>query len=222
MSHRKDLVLTWLVEEAVTEALQVWYDAAREIVKTPSFNLVGEDIIEIILQGKMDSLLMSNVEACNQSDRFMNSMNPLTRQGAMCQSLIRPMIVHVKHHMNKTEEDHRVGQRLQQQFWETTYQPLLAMPKVEAGIVTPILVHHRVRIWMKTVDEDVNAALISIMRGVTALGLYHQRAMKTKKETVSSKRRQFRSRRIWSWRSWGTQFERFVKKLWQIEKYGGA
>lgn len=97
------------------------------------FNVVGEVIVDVILQSKMDSLMMRNVGDFTQSDRFMNS---LTRRVDGCSSLIVPKNAHVKRHMGKTEERHRLLQCLQQKLLEIVHQPSLATLKVEAGVIT--------------------------------------------------------------------------------------
>lgn len=49
-SHRMDPVQIRPVENTVIEALQVEYEASKEAVETPFFNLVGEVFVDIILQ----------------------------------------------------------------------------------------------------------------------------------------------------------------------------
>lgn len=46
--HLSALVLVELVKDRMIDALQVGYDATRREVETPSFNLIGEDIVDII------------------------------------------------------------------------------------------------------------------------------------------------------------------------------
>lgn len=56
---------------------------------------------------------------------------------AQIQSLITTMTAHVKPHMNKNEEQHRMPQGLHQKLLETTQQPPLATPEMESGVITP-------------------------------------------------------------------------------------
>lgn len=55
-SNRNASVLEGLVEDMPTEALQAVYDVAKEGVQNLLFKLVEELIVEIIQQGKIDSL----------------------------------------------------------------------------------------------------------------------------------------------------------------------
>lgn len=71
--HRNATVLTGVVEEKLIDVLQVVYDATQEEMRTSLFNLVGEATFDIIQQGMMDLLLVSNVEALTQPDRLMDT-----------------------------------------------------------------------------------------------------------------------------------------------------
>lgn len=72
-SHCKDHVLTGVLEYTPIGALHVGYDAIKRGVKTFLRNLVREEIVNIISQGKMDSLLMRMMESLTQSDSFMEA-----------------------------------------------------------------------------------------------------------------------------------------------------
>lgn len=72
-SHRNDLVLTGLVEEKQMEALQGGYEAEKEILNISLYHLVVELIVDIIQEGKMEVLLMRNIEAVAQCERFMDA-----------------------------------------------------------------------------------------------------------------------------------------------------
>lgn len=52
-------------------------------------------------------------------------------------SLITRMTARIEHHIDKTEDVHLPLKWLQEHFLKTTYQPQLAMPKVDAGVTTP-------------------------------------------------------------------------------------
>lgn len=82
----------------------------------------------------MNSLLMSIIETLIQSDRFMDA---LTRAVCGCKSLMMPLSAQVKGHEEKTREEQLLALTLSLQFLETTYQPLIARPKMELGIVIP-------------------------------------------------------------------------------------
>lgn len=103
-------------------------------MKNPSIRFGGEVIVDIFWQGRMDSMLMRNIEALSESYRFMDA---LTRRVTRCQLLISPMKVHVKRYMKTIGEEDRLAQRLQQWSLEITYQPRRQPAKVEAGIFTP-------------------------------------------------------------------------------------
>lgn len=62
-SHWKVSVLTRLVEDTLSEALEVKYDVAKEGMETLLSNLVVEFIDDIIQQGRTDSLQMRNIAA---------------------------------------------------------------------------------------------------------------------------------------------------------------
>lgn len=64
-------MLTALVQDMLIDALKVGYIAAKEGVNNLLFNVVGEVIVEIIQQGKMDSLMMGNIYTLSQLERFM-------------------------------------------------------------------------------------------------------------------------------------------------------
>lgn len=65
---------TKLKEDKLIRALQVGYGASKNGVKTPLFNLVREAIVDILQQGKMDSMLMGNIENLIQSERFEDAV----------------------------------------------------------------------------------------------------------------------------------------------------
>lgn len=65
------LFLAELVEDKLVEAPQALYDASKEGVKTPLFNL----FVDIVQQGKMDSMVMRNIGALIQSDRNMDALS---------------------------------------------------------------------------------------------------------------------------------------------------
>lgn len=85
-------------------------------------NLVGDIMVDIFEQQMMVSLLMRNIEASNQSDRFLDA---LTRRLTGLQSLITHRKAHVnrKRQMNTTDEEHCVVQRLKKKFLVATYHP---------------------------------------------------------------------------------------------------
>lgn len=85
------------------DAVQVGYDATRKEVRTPLLNLVAEVFVDIIQHRNMDSVPMRNIETLTQSERFMTA---LSQQEAGCQEQISPVTVHLKHQMNKLEEQH--------------------------------------------------------------------------------------------------------------------
>lgn len=64
-------------------------------------DLVGEGIFDITQQEKIGSLLMRNIGALSQSDRFINA---LTERMSECQALITRMTVRVELHINNIEE----------------------------------------------------------------------------------------------------------------------
>lgn len=87
--------------------------------------MVGEFIVDIIKQGKIEKLLMKNTNALTPSDRDMGTS---MRQVAGCQLLITPMTAHVNCHIEKIAEVHCLKQRLQEQFLETSFQTLFPTP----------------------------------------------------------------------------------------------
>lgn len=108
-SNCNDPLFAGLVEDKLIELLQVGHYAAKKSAKALLFNLVGEVIIEIFQQGKLDSLLVSNVEALIQPDRFVEA---LSRHVLGCQSLFTPLTEHAKHRINRIQEEHHLVQRL--------------------------------------------------------------------------------------------------------------
>lgn len=110
------------------------YDAGKEGLKTPCSSLVGEVIVDIVYQRKIDWLLMRSIETLIQYERLLNI---LMSGVAGCQLVIPPMTVHMKPHINRTEGNHLLVQRLQQQFLETTYQPKMGAHSEEACELTP-------------------------------------------------------------------------------------
>lgn len=70
-------MFTVLVEDTLIEALETVYESPIEEVNTPLFNLLGQGIVGIIQLGKSDSLLMRNIEAGTQFDRFMDALAQL-------------------------------------------------------------------------------------------------------------------------------------------------
>lgn len=82
-------------EKKLIESPQFGCDAAKENVKTPLFNLVGERIVSNIPQEEMDSHLMKSTEELAQSDRAMDAIG---RQMARSHWLITPRKVHVQHY----------------------------------------------------------------------------------------------------------------------------
>lgn len=88
-------------------------------MKTPFFYVVQDIIVDVIQQGKLDSLLlMRNVEALTQYERFMDT---LTLRVTRCKLMIKPMTGQVELHIIKIKLQQRVAHKLQQQFLDTTY-----------------------------------------------------------------------------------------------------
>lgn len=73
-SHRIDSVFAGLVADKLIDSLQVGYDATEEGIKTSRLNVVGELIVEIIKQVKMDSKLMGNIEAFIKPERYLDAL----------------------------------------------------------------------------------------------------------------------------------------------------
>lgn len=71
----------------------------------PLFSLVGKVIVNIVQLGKIDSLVIRNIEALTQPDRFMDA---LVRRKDGFQSLFSPMTVHVTCQTNRIEEKHHL------------------------------------------------------------------------------------------------------------------
>lgn len=66
-------VLGGFVEETLFKVQQVVNDAAKEGMKTRSFNLVQKIPVDIILQGNLDWLLMRNIGFFIRYDSFMDA-----------------------------------------------------------------------------------------------------------------------------------------------------
>lgn len=124
----------------------------------------------------MNPLPMRSIETLTQYDLFMDA---LRRRVATCQSLITSMTLHVKHQLNKIEEEHCLAQRLQQHFSITTHQPPLVILKVEAGGVTSPICTPSETDSMKIVDERMNVTQSIVIRGVRALALHCRREIST-------------------------------------------
>lgn len=99
-------MVTGLVEHLLIEALKIGYDGNQERVKTTLLNLVGEVIVYNMQKVEMDWLLKRDIEAPNQFDK---NVEALTRRAARCQFLVTSMTVHIKHHIDKGEEEHRLA-----------------------------------------------------------------------------------------------------------------
>lgn len=186
--HGNTAVLTGLVERTVIKGIQFGWDAFKEGIENTLFNLVGEPIVDNIQKVKMNPQLMWNTGALNPSDW---TMDPLTQQGTSCKSFIVSTTAHVKHHINEIEEEHRLAQRLEQHFSETNYPLPLARSKVKRGLDTPVLAHLQRLTRMRNVNKGINFALGDIIRGVTALALHSQRAIKKVNWTVGRRTSQF-------------------------------
>lgn len=130
-------VLARIVEDTLIEPPRDGY-TAREGLKTPLFNLVGELVVDDMQQRNMDVLLMRNTEAFPKSDRFMDS---LWREMAGGQSLITPMRWHIMRLMKRIEEEYPVIQMTQQQFLETTNQLRRPRPKWKLEYPMPLHLH---------------------------------------------------------------------------------
>lgn len=83
----------------------------------------------------MDLLLMRNIETLTQLTRLLDGLMKIV---AGCQSLITLLTAHVKHHMNKTEEQHRIAQRLLRAVPKAIYWSDLETPKVAGDVVTTL------------------------------------------------------------------------------------
>lgn len=94
-------------------------------------------------------------------------MGALTRPVAVCETHITAMTAHVKRKMRKIGEEHRLVQRLHQDFLETTYQSLLARPKTEAGYFLHRQARHSKQSWTKNIDACRNVTLSITIRVVT-------------------------------------------------------
>lgn len=81
----------------------------------------------------MDSLVTKNIDIFTKSERFMDT---LMRFVAQYRALITPKDAHVKHHLNKIEDQNFLVHRLLQEFLETTYLLLFAVAKVETVVPT--------------------------------------------------------------------------------------
>lgn len=108
------LLCWWDWWDTLIEAQQVGYGAFNEEVNAYSIYLEKELIVDIIQPGGyMDSLLIRNIESFIKSDW---SRYELTRRVARCQLLIAPMTGHVERFLNKIEDEHHLGQWLEEQI----------------------------------------------------------------------------------------------------------
>lgn len=82
-----------IMDEKLTEAIKVRYDALNEGVQDSLFSLVEDAIFDIFQQKKGDSLLMRNIHHQIKSEMFMDA---LRRRVAGRKSLITQMTAHVK------------------------------------------------------------------------------------------------------------------------------
>lgn len=143
--------------------------------------MVVEVIVAIVSQEKVDWLLVRSIGALTDSGRFMDPFLP--RMGR-CQPFITPMTGHVKCHIENIEEEHFQALRLQQKFFETTYQPSVAMPKVRGRVITAST--RTLPEWH--LDEQnrkrPNFALSIKIRGTTALA-HQQRAINMEHNKVN-------------------------------------
>lgn len=108
-------------EKQLIEAVQVGYDDAKEELKILLLNLVGKDIVDIIQREKIDLQLIGTLEAPAESSMFMDAQ---MRRVAGLQTLITPMMSHVKSHIKKVEEEHCLVQRLLQHFLNLFINPI--------------------------------------------------------------------------------------------------
>lgn len=122
-------MLTEVLEEKLTDALQMGYDATKDEKSEGSFVKSKEAfIVNIIQLRKLDSLLKSINYTLTKSGRHTDAV---TRQMVACKWLVTPVVVHVKRHMNWIEEDHHFAHRLQCDFFDATYCSLRATAKME-------------------------------------------------------------------------------------------
>lgn len=73
-SYCKDPVLKELAEDMLIEAVQVVYEAPKDGIKTPLFNVIEDIIVEIIQKGMMNSPLMRSLESLTQSVRIRDAL----------------------------------------------------------------------------------------------------------------------------------------------------
>lgn len=110
-SNGNALVRTALVEDRLIETPQVGTDATKEGVETLFLNVVGEVMVDMILQGRMDTLLINSIELLPQSERFMDA---LMQRVVGYQSTIMVITAHVNCQVYMIEKEHHPAQRLQQ------------------------------------------------------------------------------------------------------------
>lgn len=73
-SNCKSVLLAGTVEDTLISALPFGYDHPKKGVNTPSLNLKVEVIVDTVQQKIIDSLLMHNIKALIQPDRFMDAL----------------------------------------------------------------------------------------------------------------------------------------------------
>lgn len=59
------------VEDTFADVIQNEYTLAKERMKAPIFHMVSDAGINVVLQGRLDTVLISNVDKLVESDRFM-------------------------------------------------------------------------------------------------------------------------------------------------------
>lgn len=62
------------VEDTIADVIKIGYTSAKEGIKTPIFHLIEEKFIDVVQKGRLDTLLVCNVDKLADSDRFMDSI----------------------------------------------------------------------------------------------------------------------------------------------------
>lgn len=72
----KELTMS-TVADTIMDVIKVWYKSSDEVLRDPIFHIVREAIIDVVLQGRLGTLLVRKVDKLAESDRFMDTLTQL-------------------------------------------------------------------------------------------------------------------------------------------------
>lgn len=97
-------VFTDIVEEMIENAFRAGFDVKNEGIKTTFLNMMAGALVDIVEQGRVDTILNRNLDNFVNSGRSMDSLTPWV---VGSKSLVSPITFFVKNQVNEVAQKAR-------------------------------------------------------------------------------------------------------------------